>query len=466
MKGLPKPYRDCACRDPETSRPYAKGNCPRLAADNRHGAWYARYSAPAAPGKKRSQPRIGPFGTERACKAALIAALGRASQGRPVDDRRTKFHEHLDRRLRWWESESSIKPSTLDSYREAINLYLKPALGHVKLTDLRDHDFRDLAAAMRLINTPEADKDQSDLMRRLLAARAVRDGKRISTRPLTEARIRRVLAVASSALSDLVPHVLAVNPAARVKVGRMRRVKPLLWTEARVARWKETGEVPGRVMVWGRDHCGCFLDSIEDERLYALFHLDAYYGLRRSELAGLCWSDVDLTTRRLHIRVAQVDDELDSTKSEDSDRIVIFDVATCDALKAWRKIQLQERLAWGAEWTDSGRVFTREDGTPLRPAWISQRFEALTARAELPPVRFHDLRHGACTMLLAAGVPIKVISEIMGHATSAFTADIYTEVAEELAEAAAVAIASFIPRKGRMAAGSANIVPTGGVNDH
>jgi integrase len=81
---------------------------------------------------------------------------------------------------------------------------------------------------------------------------------------------------------------------------------------------------------------------------------------------------------------------------------------------------------------------------------VSERFGTLSARAGLPPVTFHGLRHGAATMLLAAGQPIKVISEILGHATSAFTADAYTEVAEELAEAAADAIAAYVPRQSKM----------------
>jgi integrase len=91
-------------------------------------------------------------------------------------------------------------------------------------------------------------------------------------------------------------------------------------------------------------------------------------------------------------------------------------------LKAWQERQLFERLEWDAAWQDSGRVFTREDGAPLRRGWASEHFKALVRKAGLPPVRFHDLRHGTGTMLLAAGQPIKVISEILGHATSAFTA--------------------------------------------
>ena len=172
-------------------------------------------------------------------------------------------------------------------------------------------------------------------------------------------------------------------------------------------------------------------------------------------MAGLAWSELDLDRRRLHVRQAQTDDVLDSTKSEDSDRQVVIDEGTVAALRAWRKAQLAERVAWGPAWTDSGRVFTREDGTPLRPGWISTRFGTLAERAGLPPIRFHDLRNGTATMLLAAGQPIKVISEILGHATSAFTADAYTEVAEELADAAASAIAAYVPRAARPPTGKA-----------
>ena len=104
-------------------------------------------------------------------------------------------------------------------------------------------------------------------------------------------------------------------------------------------------------------------------------------------------------------------------------------------------------------------MFTKEDGSPLRRGWASEQFGTLVQKAGLPPVRFHDLRHGTATMLLAAGQPIKVISEIPGHSTSAFTVDVYTEVAEELAASAAAAIAAFVPRR-------ASNVPAGGEDDH
>jgi integrase len=142
-------------------------------------------------------------------------------------------------------------------------------------------------------------------------------------------------------------------------------------------------------------------------------------------------------------------------------------------------------------------VLTREDGTALRPAYVSERFGLLvdryatiriklakgwsverTARqhpvpveavriaaaAPLPPIRFHDLRHGAATMLLASGAPIKLVSDVLGHASAAFTSDVYAVVAEELAEAAAVAVAAFVPRRNKISAVGDDRVTTWGTH--
>ena len=105
-----------------------------------------------------------------------------------------------------------------------------------------------------------------------------------------------------------------------------------------------------------------------------------YTGLRRSELAGLDWADARPRYPPRYVRQPR-SMTCSTTPSEDSERIITLDKDRAESLQTWRKTQLAERLAWGAEWTDSGRVFTREDGTPLRPAWISVRFDTLAARA-------------------------------------------------------------------------------------
>jgi Phage integrase family len=150
--------------------------------------------------------------------------------------------------------------------------------------------------------------------------------------------------------------------------------------------WRSTPR-PSPVMVWLPAHTGCFLDFIENERLYALFHLVAFTGLRRGEVIWLAWTEVNLDEGVIHIREARTDDEddPDDPKSEAGDRTVPLDALTIVILRTWRKRQAEERLAWGHGWTDSGLVFTRVDGAALSPQWVSVRFEALAYRSGLPP---------------------------------------------------------------------------------
>ncbi|MQY04122.1 tyrosine-type recombinase/integrase [Actinomadura macrotermitis] len=487
-----KPFKACSCRD-ETGKLLGK-QCPDLD-KRRHGKWYARYEAPKGADGKRRQPRIGPFDTETECKVELGKVVGQAGKNGKAYDRKITFGEYLEKRHAWRvaeaESGEGLKRSTLNTDREVIDLYLKPGLGHLKLMgQLGQDQIRELYTAMRQINRPAEEKRPTEMLRRLLAARATLKGERYSNRPISESRIKRVHIVLNAALNDAVKvsRILDENPAEgvfRSKGGAARkgRDKPLLWTDERVQHWEETGKVPGKVMVWTAAQCGAFLDFAEGDRLYPLWHLGAYWGMRRGELVGLDRPDLSTERRRLHVRQAQPDDTLDDVKSEDSDRVIVFDQRTADVLKAWRKRQLEERVMWGEAWTDSGRVFTREDGQPLRPEGVSHHFTRLIRRygnirrraadgwtreqiigrtrvtaheveaaltgPPLPPVRLHDLRHGSATMLLAAGVDMKVVSEILGHASSAFTADVYAVVAEELAEDAATRIAAFVPRRNR-----------------
>ncbi len=447
-------YRTCHCRAEPVTGADGKRKPGRLLGQScperdkkGHTRWYSRFDVPTADGKRR-QVRAGPFGTQKEAEAARRDALTEKASGVHADDKAAFVGDYLTRWLEWKTTgPDPLKPSTSASYREAIELYYRPGIGHIKLGDLRDSHLQKLYRAMKKLNTPAEEGSRDEYLRRLTEARATWHGRRISGRPLTDARIRRVHAVLRAALNDA---RIPVNPAAGMKMGKARKRKPMLWTGPRVEQWRKTGKRPAASMVWTPEQAGAFLDSIEDDRLYPLYHLAAYWGPRRSELAGLCWADVDLDTRRLHVLQAQVDDELDDTKSEDSERIIKIDQGTARVLRAWRKQQLKERLKWAGAWQDSGRVFTREDGTPLRPEWISEHFAVLVRRAGLPPVRFHDLRHGSASMQLAAGTPLKVVSENMGHSTSAFTADVYVTVVEELSEAAAVAIEAFVPRKTRL----------------
>jgi integrase len=113
-------------------------------------------------------------------------------------------------------------------------------------------------------------------------------------------------------------------------------------------------------------------------------------------------------------------------------------------LRAHRKRQAAERLAWGPASRDSGHVFCREDGVPYAPDYVTRAFREAVARAELPRIRLHDLRHTWASLALAAGVNPKVVSERLGHATVSFTLDTYSHVMPGLQEDAAERVAALI----------------------
>ena len=113
-------------------------------------------------------------------------------------------------------------------------------------------------------------------------------------------------------------------------------------------------------------------------------------------------------------------------------------------LRAHRRAQLEERLAWGEAWTETGYLFVQEDGTPLKPDAVTRAFEAHTVAAGLPRRRLHDLRHSHATLGLAAGIPTKVMSERLGHARTAITEDLYSHVTKTMQEDAAATLGSLV----------------------
>jgi integrase len=174
----------------------------------------------------------------------------------------------------------------------------------------------------------------------------------------------------------------------------------------------------------------------------------ARWGMRRGELLGLRWVDVDLDLARVAIRQTLVlagrQVVTSEPKTSRGRRSIALDPRTVAALRAWRAAQAAERLQWGSAWTDSGMVFTREDGTPIHPETFSDQFAWRVKVAGLRPIRLHDLRHTHASLGLAAGVPIKVMSERLGHTSSSFTADAYQHVTPALEEQAAATVARLV----------------------
>lgn len=165
-------------------------------------------------------------------------------------------------------------------------------------------------------------------------------------------------------------------------------------------------------------------------------------GLRLGELLGLGWEDVDIehatiTVLRRALQYLSGDGlALREPKTARARRRIPLGQTAIETLKRLRRRQLEERLAAGPTYTDSGLVFTDAVGRALKPYSVSQRFAAFVRASGLGPLRFHDLRHAHATLLLTRGVHPKIVSERLGHASIGITLDTYSHVLPGMQEEA------------------------------
>lgn len=381
----------------------------------------------------------------------------RVRAGRPVEVSTTVAEWLTD----WLKAKKPVlRPTTHLLYTSHVNTYLIPLLGHHRLDKLRAAHVRN--AMEQIAETAEVIAAENAARHAVAAAakKAWRDHNATAARsaraklaemppfrrPVQAASIQRIRAALRSALSDAVnEQLIDVNPAKLVKLPSGKRPKPLMWTDARVAAWRATGEKPASVMVWTAPQTQAFLARAARHRLFALYLTIAYCGLRRGEACGLRWQDVDFKGRMLTIaqQIVQLgwDTDIGDTKTDAGERTVAIPTSVHLALNDRRLATDREQLDCGPTWTDTGLVFTNRDGTPLHPALITDLFNALVREARLPPIRLHDLRHGTATHALTAGVAMKVVSEMLGHSNIAITMDTYTAVVDEAKRSAAQAIA-------------------------
>jgi integrase len=171
--------------------------------------------------------------------------------------------------------------------------------------------------------------------------------------------------------------------------------------------------------------------------------------MRRGELLGLRWDDVDLDRGVLAVRrtLGRGQDgrwEIGSPKTKSGRRSIALPPSARESLQRYRLRQLERRLALGPAWQDEGNVFTNETGGPLHVNRLAYRFTKLIERARVPRIRFHDLRHTSATLLLAQGVHPKIVQERLGHAKISMTLDRYSHVTMDLPRQAANALGAAL----------------------
>ncbi len=299
-----------------------------------------------------------------------------------------------------------IKPTTLDAYKRMLYGYVIPRVGRVKLQTLSATHLNHLYTELRASGGTWQSKKQS------------------GPKPLSQKTVRNVHAVVSKALNDAVDvGLVATNVAERAKPPRQRSVS-------------------STVDAWTAPELGAFLAFVHDDRLFAAWHLSSHTGLRRGELLGLRWSDIDEERSTLSVRqtiVLEYTTPIFGTPKNHEARVVDIDATTLEVLRQHRQRQRVEAASWGEGYVDSELVFRRENGDLINPDSFSQTFQRLLRRSGVRRIKLHGLRHTHATLLLKAGVPVKVVSERLGHSDPAFTLRIYQHVLSGMqAEAAAL----------------------------
>lgn len=360
-----------------------RGNSEGSIRKRTDGRWEGRITLPD--GKRRSHYAD----TRQDAAKWLAAAIRDRDNGIASVPAKESLAHFLER---WLEdvAKPSVRPSTFDSYYDLLRIHLIPELGRHRLAQL----------------TPQ---HVQEMMGRKLAA------------GLSPRRVQYMRAVLRRALNQALRWgLVARNVATLVDAPRViyPKVRPLTPQEARA-----------------------LLDAANGDRLEALYSVALAVGLRQGEALGLRWRDVDLDTGILRVSFAlqRIDGQFQfvEPKTEASRRTIRLPQVAVAALRAHRVRQLEEQLKAGPKWQDRGLVFTTSVGAPLDGSSVTHRFQAMLERSGLPHMRFHDLRHACASLLLAQGVPMRMIMEILGHSQISLTMNLYSHVLPSMSEDAA-----------------------------
>lgn len=286
----------------------------------------------------------------------------------------------------------SVKQTTYEGYERVVKGHLIPTIGSVYLKDLRpDH----IQAMLNEKSTT---------------------GNLKTGGPLQPRMIEYIYAVLHVALEQAYKNqIIIFNPCGMVTKPQKARKEFYCWTA---------------------DEASAFLAAMKDDRNYIIYLLALTTGLRRSELLGLRWADIDMKKNLLSVNQVMVrvkgGYKFQEPKTKKSKRTIQVSDKVITSLKQWKRKQSIEKAAFPGEFNKQDLILCSIMGEPVNPESISRNFKKDLEAAKLPDIRFHDLRHCHASMLLEQGADLKTISDRLGHSTIVMTADIYSHITEKL----------------------------------
>ena len=356
-----------------------RGNGEGSISRRKDGGWMGQYAVHTAEGRKRKTVYAK---TRKEVAAKLVKVLSNREDGLTFDAKNLTLGKYLD----LWLKDSvqdTVRLSTYQGYERNARLHIKPALGRIKLDRLTPVHVRGLYR----------ERMEAGLSHRMVQ--------------LVHTTLHKAL---KQAVNDgLIPR----NVTEAVKAPR---------------------PVKKEMQALNPEQARALLGEAHGHRLEALYALAVTTGMRQGELLGLKWEDVDLEARTIRIRRTLSTAmgggiSFNPPKTAKSRRSIRLTELAVSSLKWHRKAQLEERMKLAGLWKDHDLVFTTGVGTPMsRADLITRSFKPLLKKAELPDIRFHDLRHTCATLLLGRGVHVKLVQELLGHSTIAVTLDTYSHV--------------------------------------
>ena len=370
---------------------------------NRGNKWAAVFDAPPDESGKRKRRWLSGFETRKAAEATLSDALARLQTGAYTGP--TKETAAIFTR-RWLQSaKASVRPWTWATYETLVEKHIVPAFGSTLLLKLRPAQLNSVYAGL------------------LESGRC--DGKG-GLSPRTVGHIHGVIRLALG--QGVRWQELARNPGDLANPPRKKRTA---------------------MRAWSIEEVGVFLDSVREDRMYAAYVLLLTTGLRRGELIGLAWRDLDLAEAALQVRqtviIVNFRIQRSQPKTDAGRRSVALDPGTVEVLRAHRARQLAERFALGL-----GRpgpddfVFAAPTGEPLHPGLFSDGFDRRVRAAGVPRIMIHGMRHTSAPLALAVGIHPKVVQERLGHSSIAITLDLYSHSVPGMDAVAASKISALV----------------------
>lgn len=359
--------------------------------------WEARYTAGYDPGNGKQIQRSITGKTQKEVAKKLKEATAAIDAGTYTAPSKMTVGEWLD----IWTAEylGNVKPRTVDLYKGVVRSRIKPGLGAVKLESLTPHTVQSYYNGL-------------------------------SKEGLAPKTVKNIHGILHKALQQAVANgYIRVNPADSCILPRpvRKELKPM-----------------------DEDMISAFLKAIQGHRFEDLFTVTLFTGMREGEALGLLWDCVDLTggtvtiDKQLQlIRGTKGQYQMVPTKNSKGRTISIAPSVVTTLFKVKHK-QLENRLRSGECWEDSGFVFTDEVGHHLSASSVYKAFKAVMEQIGSPETRFHDLRHSYAVASIKSGDPIKTVQENLGHATAAFTLDVYGHVTEQMKKESAARMEQFI----------------------